>query len=389
MTALDVIRIRRPHGDAARQRDGAAGDVRVRRAGDAVGERPKWREPVRTGGTVGDRRRIEPAHRPRPRQRVEGPAEAGAEHGVLVDAIGEAEPWGDQALVHLDAEVLRVAAEAAQPDLERVVVELLETTIRARHQREVLVAQAEVHGQLLVHLPPVRQVEAQLVLAAGHLFELHALAEAARQPEQEGRVAVPAADTGRGVPGRASDPASEIERSARIRHLRLPVVERQPDEIEARSDFVTTADLGEVDRRGIADFLPPHRRPPGVVPEVGQRVEVENRHPAVSLEIGRPGTRDAGAVQTRNAERFEAEIRAVVGARRLVGHFVRAAVGVEQERRAQRPGLADASRGTRSFPRRRLPRWAGRTGPCTSAFITENLPQNWCAELRFQLILPS
>ena len=176
-----------------------------------------------------------------------------------------------------------IAAEPAQRDVERVEVEQLDAAVGAVEQRVVLVAQPEVDGELLVHLPAVGDVEAELVLAAGHLLELHALAVAADLAEQERRVRVPAADAG--IAGNAGDAAGEGQRAARVADLGLPVRQFEPDEVEAGADLVAAGHLGQVDRRGVAALVAHHRRPRGVVAEDAE-AGLEHRHAAVTLGDG-------------------------------------------------------------------------------------------------------
>ena len=70
-------------------------------------------------------------------------------------------------------------------------------------------------------------------------------------------------------------------------------------------------------------------------------------------------------------------------------HLVRPAVGVEQERRAQRPGLAD-----RATVMTVVSPAAGVVEPQVEQVLDvgvhhRDLPQIWCDDVRFQLTLPS
>src|SRR5690606_18806977 len=187
-----------------------------------------------------------------------------------------------QRVARLDAQVLRVAAQPAETHVEGVEVEHLETPALTRHQRIVLVAEAEVQRQLLVDLPAIRDVDAELVLAAREFLELDALAELAQVAEHHAGKGVPAADAG--VAGNAGEAASEAQVAARVADLGLPVVEREAHEVEPRADLVTPRDLGHVDRRGVAALVTPDWRPGGVVAE-GAETGVELRHAAVTFRV--------------------------------------------------------------------------------------------------------
>ena len=152
--------IGRRHVHAPRQRNVAAREVRVWRAGDALGHIAVGDEAVQAGVAVGDRQREPPTHRARPRQRGERPAVAGAEHRALVETVRGADARREERLADVDAQILRVAAEAAEPDVERVDVEQLDAAVLTGHQRVVLVAEAKVQRELLVDLPAIGHVEA-------------------------------------------------------------------------------------------------------------------------------------------------------------------------------------------------------------------------------------
>src|SRR5690606_4141293 len=132
-------------------------------------------------------------------------------------AVGDADARREQRVARLDAQVLRVAAEAAEPDVEGIEVEHLEAPAVTRHERVVLVAQAQVERELLVDLPAIRDVEPELVLAPRELLELDALAELAQVAQHHAGKRVPAADAR--IPGDARGAAAEGERAARVAHF--------------------------------------------------------------------------------------------------------------------------------------------------------------------------
>src|SRR4029078_10996158 len=113
-----------------------------------------------------DRQREAATHWPRPGQRVVSLAVSRARHRLLVETIGGAQAGRKQRVADLDAEVCRVAAPPAQFDGKRIQVEQLDAAILAGHQRVVLVAEAGIDRELLIHLPAIRDVDGILVLAS-------------------------------------------------------------------------------------------------------------------------------------------------------------------------------------------------------------------------------
>ena len=133
-----------------------------------------------------ERQREETAQRARERQRVVRDAVTGARHGVVIDPIDGAQTRSEERLAHLDPKILRDVALAAEEHRRnaascgsasgegvnapvfwasaRVLArssapsDLLDAAVGAGHEGVVLVAQAEVERQLVVHLPPVARI---------------------------------------------------------------------------------------------------------------------------------------------------------------------------------------------------------------------------------------
>src|SRR4029453_12211254 len=143
-----------------------------------------------------------------------------------------------------------VAAPATQQDVESTKVEPLDAAILTRHQGVVLVAESGIDRELLVHLPAIRDVDRVLVLASAQLFVLNAFGETAHLPEQEPRISIPSADAG--VARSTGHATAERQNASRIADFGLPMIQPEPDEIEARAQFVPARALGQVGRFRVA-----------------------------------------------------------------------------------------------------------------------------------------
>ena len=215
---------------------------------------------------VADRQRIEAAERTRPRNRIEGLAVASAEHRLIVDAVGRAETRREQRLAHLDpVDPSGTLPTPPSSTLNVGIVEHLDAAILARHQRVVLVAQAEVEGQLLRHVPAVADERAVLVLAAAHRSRTGCSCRN-RYPGRGGTRRT--GSTGSRCSQLPGEVAREAEIAARTRaELRLPVIQLVADEVEAGPDLVRAHQLRQVRGGRVAGLVPLEWRPSGVVAE--------------------------------------------------------------------------------------------------------------------------
>ena len=325
--AVHVGRVRRPHENARRQRDVARADVRHLDRRDALAEGADPLVRVRRV-RVGDVERVGAAHRPRPRQRVERAAVAGADDAVVGEAVHQAEARREVPLLELDAHVLGHAALAADEDGVGVVVEPLQAAVGALHERVVLEAGAERQRQLLRDVPAVADEEGRLPLAARHLLGLDVLRDVVGQPDQERREAVPLerlVAVGRRLV------AGEAERAARaLAELRLPVVELVADDVDAAADLVLREHLRERGREGVAALLAEERHP--AVRLADLVAVVEERHAALA---------DVAPVRAGDAPVVEADVRPVVRPRDGLVLLVDPEAAVEDDGRAEGPGVAD------------------------------------------------
>ena len=180
-SAIDVSGLGRPHVDVRWQRDAAAAQIRSGEERNTLIDRAVGLERLVVDEAVGDRRRVEPAQRARPADRVVSNAVARAEDRVVVPAVNHPDAGREVVLRRRQSDVLRIAAQAADDHGLRGDIHSLEATVGAGHDRVVLPTDAEIQGQLVGHVPTIADEEPVLPLAAGHLLVLNALADGARQ----------------------------------------------------------------------------------------------------------------------------------------------------------------------------------------------------------------
>src|SRR5688500_5160914 len=120
-----------------------------------------------------------------------------------------------------------------------------------------------------------------LPLAAGEQLVLEALPRGADKAEQERRVLVVKICCLRPGPERPRGIAREIETSARIRPLRLPVVEVKVVDAVAGSEVVAAGDLRHIGAEGNGALVAIGRAPRGRVPE-RSKAGPEFRHAGVA-----------------------------------------------------------------------------------------------------------
>ena len=256
------------HAVVVWQWDAAAAQIRSVEARDTLVERSVPSERRRSGngleGRVQHERIAEVTAerflRPQPAG-VERGAVAAAEHRFVVEAIDGAEPRRKPVLRRLQAHVLRVAANAADQDIERLQVHYLDLPIGTPEDRVVLPPQPEIERELVVRRPAIAEEHRMLPLAGREQLVLETLAGRADEAEQERRVLVveipglrSRAERSRRVPG-------EVEASTRVGALRLPVVEVQEIAAVASLEVMTADDLGHVAAEGDGLLLPPGRAP--------------------------------------------------------------------------------------------------------------------------------
>ena len=189
--------------------------------------------------------------------------------------------------------------DAPQQVLPRAEIEPLEAAIlRASSADSIRSANPRFSVSFSLTVPAIADEHAVLILTAGHVFELDALAVAARPAQQEGCVLVP----GVGRVARLSrDVAREVEDAARARpKLRLPVIELVADEIEPGAELVRASQLRQVRRNRVALLVTLERMPRGVVSDACSDRAVERRHAALTR---------VRAVRSRNAESLRSRSR--------------------------------------------------------------------------------
>ena len=137
----------------------------------------------------------------------------------------------------------------------------LEATVGAGHDRVVLPPHAEIEGQLVGHVPTIADEEAVLPLAAGHLLVLNALADGARQSEQEARPLVVEVARLRAAAQRRRAARGEVEPAARVVEFRLPVVQVEEGHSVPAADVVASHRLRQVRRERVGALVAEDRHP--------------------------------------------------------------------------------------------------------------------------------
>src|SRR5207253_3812095 len=159
----------------------------------------------------------------------------------------------------------RNAAKASEEYIERsqlprarqivCAFDPFDAAIRARHERVVLVAQAEIERQAVVDLPSIACVEGILPFTRGHQLVLYALARVVQQADQEGCVPVVAVRRLRSSL-ECGGVGSRIQRTSRTgTELRLPMIHPQPVERVPSADFVRSLDLRDVHRQRVGSLI--------------------------------------------------------------------------------------------------------------------------------------
>ena len=237
VTAMDLAAPRAALGDVGGQRDDAGGQVRTNGIRNALRDRAFPREGVGSGVGRVDGERIPAAQRPGERNRIVVDAVAGADDGLVAEAPGQSDAGREEPLAHRDAHVVRLAAAAAEEYLVGLGIIPLQAFAGTLHQRVILVAQSDVDGHIAADLPAIADVAAELPLAPRHQDVLQCLFGIVGESQQKRGIAVvlvrrrPAAERGRS--------AAEAQVAARAEtHLRLPVVQVVPDEIESETELV-------------------------------------------------------------------------------------------------------------------------------------------------------
>ncbi len=206
----------------------------------------------------------------------------GAQHVALGDAPRDARPRVEVPHAGLDAQVCRDVAVAghAQRVVGRVVGREPALLLDAHERRVVLVAQAEIHGDVRAHLPlVVHEEEVLLVPGAGLVDERHVAAHVVGVVEHERREGVGhvVADCD-GIARRRRPRPVVRERAARAAEvLRLQQEVAVATEVGAELHLVVAGQLGQRGRE----------RPGRLAAVPGHRVREAHERVAVVLQIHR------------------------------------------------------------------------------------------------------
>ena len=216
-------------------------------------------------------------------------AVAAAKHGLLVEAISQAEARAEALFLVGDSQVVGDAAQAGQLQrvVERVVVGKAGRVVR-RARGPVFPAQAQVQRQLLGDLPLVQKVQVVNRIAARGKDNRQVAADLVGLIEQEGCEGV--AETGGRIAVERRRPRRENESSARVEHLCLNDVLTLAANIGAPFDHVRALRLGPViDKVEIGDRAPPRQAIDETDDGVGVAVDLnlgEAARPVVQIDVG-------------------------------------------------------------------------------------------------------
>src|SRR5262249_30975282 len=119
---------------------------------------------VAVGGYVSriHSQRVPATQRARERNRIEVDAETRTNHRLLSQAICESNARSEQFVADRDSRVIGNIAASAEEHVIGVRIVTLDALARACHQREELIAQAEVDREVPVDLPAILRVPAKL-----------------------------------------------------------------------------------------------------------------------------------------------------------------------------------------------------------------------------------
>ena len=130
------------HGQRARHRDAAVPQIGVGNRRDSIREPAREGEGVRPLDQQVQHRRVVGAQRSRQRVGIVGDAESRSQNHPVVDPVRRAQPWREQRLADLHAQVLGHRSHAADQHLIGVHVVALEAAVGAGGNRKVLPARA-------------------------------------------------------------------------------------------------------------------------------------------------------------------------------------------------------------------------------------------------------
>src|SRR4029453_12369046 len=180
------------------------------------------------------------------------------------------------------------------------------------HDRVVLPAQPEIESQVWRCGPSVAEVQRVLELARRHYLVLDALVGLADLTEHEGRKGV--VEVGRlAAAAQSGRVRVEIESTARVASLRLPVIEIQEIQEVSAAEVVLAVNLRDVGGQRVGPLVAENRVPAVAVAELaeetrGRPAEPELRISRISTRITSVRTRLFGA---RNSQDIAAEIPGV------------------------------------------------------------------------------
>src|SRR5262249_24841422 len=230
--------------------------------------------------------------------------EAGAHHGLIVGAVGQADAGREHDRDGIGSRGSRDVAAATDQHLIVVRIIPLDAVLAAVHNGEVLYAQAKVKAQLSTRLPVVADVIALLELARRHgVVELVGLAHGSRQAQQERRVGIEVVRRSTGVQGGYA--VDEIEASPRApaARFRLPVVHLVLDHVDSEPKIMGASGPVQVDSVGVLPVIAFHRAPIILVAEPAVTADIEDREATLA---------DVGTVGAGNLQYVEADVRAVI-----------------------------------------------------------------------------
>ena len=249
------------HRIRCRNVDDAVAQIRDDSLGYAVFNASNGSEAVGRIAVEDEQHRIVGAQGADEIERIPIHAEAGADDGLVIRSVGDAEAWCKQRIRILGAAIHRHDTNTANQHFVVHEVVAFHTATQTAGHRDVLIARADVQGQLLVHLPRVLNVGA-VESGAGGVFIVHLIRGAViiRQSQQERRPRIEGRSCCAGVRLRGATGEVEAALGTVIlaREFSLFVVQVLQVDIDAVADLMRTlgpVEIGHVLGLGITAFI--------------------------------------------------------------------------------------------------------------------------------------